>query len=57
MSDITSSGNPKEVKLKDAISSSILDLPNETKAKIDEAIKNNYFDHNSKVDNEDGLPF
>lgn len=55
---ITSSDNPKEVKLKDEIASQILNFPSEVINKIDEVVKNNYFEHVDEIQNkEDNLPF
>jgi hypothetical protein len=57
VSAVTSSGNPKEVKLKDEIASNILDLPNEVLDIVDEVVKRNYFEHNEESGNEFNLPF
>jgi len=59
VSAVTSSDNPKEVKLKDVIASEILDLPYDVLVKINEAVKNNYFKHvdEGEVEENDDLPF
>jgi hypothetical protein len=59
VSQFTSSGNPKEVKLKDEIAVNILDLPNDVLSKIEEVVKSNFFEHPEEVENdeEDDFPF
>ena len=59
VSAVTSSDNPKEVKLKDEIASQILDFPSEVLDKIDEVVKNNYFEHTDEeeIKEEDDFPF
>jgi len=57
VSAVTSSDNPKEVKLKDEIASNILDLPTEVLTKIDEVIKHNFFEYMDEFEEENDLPF
>ncbi|MEX1003362.1 MAG: toll/interleukin-1 receptor domain-containing protein [Crocinitomicaceae bacterium] len=59
VSEVTSHGNPKEVKLKEEISSHILDLPEPALSKIDKVVKNNFHDHSTDTDTDeiDDFPF
>lgn len=59
VSEVTSSNNPKEVKLKDEIAVHVLDLPDNVLSKIEEVVKSNFFEHPEEVENEDNfdLPF
>jgi len=58
VSAVTSSNNPKEVKIKDEISTNLLDLSDEITAIIQETIKKNYFEHTEETNNNDyDLPF
>lgn len=57
VSAVTSYGNPKEVMLKKEIASNILDLPSEVILKIDEIVKNNFFEHEDEAEEENDLPF
>ena len=61
VSAVTSSGNTKEVKLKEAIASNILDLPSEVITIIDEVVKNNFFEYKEEdtiqATKEEDLPF
>jgi hypothetical protein len=58
VSAVTSSDNPKEVKLKDEIASQILDFPIDVINKINEVVKNNYFEYVDEIENKDDkLPF
>ncbi|WGK63956.1 hypothetical protein [Croceiramulus getboli] len=60
VSQVTSSDNPKEVKVKDEIALNVLDLPNNVLSKIEEVVQNNFYEHPEEVENEndyDNLPF
>lgn len=59
VSQVTSSNNPKEVKLRDEIAMNILDLPNDVLSKIEEIVKNNFYEYPEEVENADDydLPF
>lgn len=58
VSAVTSSNNPKEIKIKGEISKNLLDLPQEITEAIEEVVKRNYFEHIEEPNNEDyGLPF
>jgi hypothetical protein len=59
VSALTSSNNPKELKIRDEISKHLLDLPEEVLNLITEAIERNHFDYNAeiKVEEPDDLPF
>lgn len=59
VSQVTSSGNPKEVKLKDEIAVNVLDFPNDVLSKIEKVVKKNFYEHPEDVEDEedDGLPF
>jgi hypothetical protein len=59
VSQVTSHGNPKEVKLKEELSKHILDLPEKTQSKIKKVVEDNFHDHSTdEVVNEDNdLPF
>lgn len=59
VSQVTSSDNPKEVKLKDEIAVNVLDLPNDVISKIEEVVKSNFYEHPEEVENEeeDDFPF
>jgi hypothetical protein len=59
VSQVTGSGNPKEVKLKDEIAVNVLDFPNDVLSKIEEVVKSNFYEHPEEVENEedDNLPF
>ncbi|GAL61575.1 toll/interleukin-1 receptor domain-containing protein [Algibacter lectus] len=59
VSQVTSSGNPKEVKLKEEIAVNVLDLPNDVLSKIEEVVKNNFYEHPEEIETEDDydLPF
>lgn len=57
VSAVTSSFNPKEVKLKDEIASQILDFPSHVLNKIDEVVKNSHFENMDFDDDDDDLPF
>lgn len=59
VSAVTSSDNPKEIKLKEEIASNILDLPNDVLAKLDEIVKRNFFEHadEDEVEEENDFPF
>lgn len=57
VSAITSHGNPKEVTIKSEIASNILDLPNDVLLKIEEVVKDNFYEHADEVEEDDGLPF
>lgn len=45
VSAVTSSNNPKELKIKEEISQHLLDLPKEIHDLIDEAVSKNHFEH------------
>lgn len=53
VSQVTSSDNPKEVKLKDEIAVNILDLPNNVLSKIDEVLKDNFYEHPKEIQSKD----
>lgn len=59
VSQVTSSGNPKEVRLKDEIAINILDMPNDVLSKIEEVVKSNFYEHPEEVESveDDDLPF
>jgi hypothetical protein len=59
VSQVTSSNNPKEVKLKEEIAVNVLDLPSNVISKIEEVVKSNFYEHPEEVQNEDelDLPF
>lgn len=59
VSQVTSSDNPKEVKIKDEIAVNILDFPNDVLSKIEKVVKSNFYEHPEEVENDedDGLPF
>lgn len=59
VSQVTSSDKPKEVKLKDEIAVNVLDLPNDVLSKIEEVVKNNFYEYPEEVENADDydLPF
>jgi hypothetical protein len=57
ISNVTSSGNSKEVKLKDEIALNILDLPSVVMSKVDTVVKKNFFEHIEEVQEDDKLPF
>lgn len=59
VSQVTSSGNPKEVILKKEIAVNVLDLPNDVLSKIEEVVKSNFYEHPEEIENEDDfhLPF
>lgn len=57
VSQVTSSDNPKEVKLKDEIAVNVLDFPNDVLSKIEEVVKSNFYEHPEEVENDYDLPF
>lgn len=57
VSALTSSDNPKEVKLKDEIAMEILDLPDEVIKIINEVVQKNYFEHIDEPEIKDNFPF
>lgn len=58
VSAITSSNNPKEIKIRDEISSQLLQLPDAAMSIINECITDNYFEYSGDSDTEEvGLPF
>lgn len=58
VSAITSSNNPKEIKIREEISSQLLQLPENVMSIMNECITNNYFEYSSDSDREEvGLPF
>ena len=59
VSEVTSHGNPKEVRLKEEISKHILDLPEQIQSKIDIVVKNNFYEHSTAIvsNDDDDLPF
>lgn len=59
VSEVTSSNNPKEVKLKDEIAEHVLDLPDNVLSKIEEVVKSNFYEHPEEVEKEeeDDFPF
>jgi hypothetical protein len=59
VSALTSSNNPKELKIRDEISKHLLDLPDEVLDLITESVEKNHFDYNAKteVEEPDDLPF
>lgn len=59
VSEVTSHGNPKEVRLIEEISKHILELPEQIQSKIDVVVKNNFYEHSTTVTSNDDndLPF
>lgn len=57
VSALTSSNNPKEVKLKGEIAANILDLPNEVLEIIEEVVKRNFFKYLEESKEDSDLPF
>lgn len=57
VSALTSSDNPKEVKLKDEIATEILDLPDEVIEIINEVVQKNYFEHIDESEMKNDFPF
>ena len=57
VSAVTSSNNPKEVKLKGEIATNILDLPKEVIEIIDAVVSRNFYEHIEETKNEDDFPF
>ncbi|WP_426478035.1 hypothetical protein ACP3T3_00710 [Chryseobacterium sp. CBSDS_008] len=58
VSAVTSSDNPKELKIKDEISRNLLDLPDSVMNIILESVDNNYYEYPDKTNDEvDELPF
>ncbi|RYJ39311.1 TIR_2 superfamily protein [Flavobacterium anhuiense] len=59
VSALTSSNNPKELKIRDEISKHLLDLPDDVLDLITESVKKNHFDYNAKtkIEEPDDLPF
>ena len=59
VSALTSSNNPKELKIRDEISKHLLDLPEEVLNLITESVERNHFDYNAEIKVEElvDLPF
>lgn len=57
VSEVTSYGNPKELKLKNGIAENIFALPNDVKLKISKVIEDNFFEEAPNFYKDDDLPF
>ena len=57
VSAVTSSNNPKEVKLKDEIATNILYLPDEVLGIISEVVKHNFHEHIEETEKDIDLHF
>src|SRR5690606_27881391 len=53
VSAVTSSNNPKELKIKDDISQNLLDLPQEVTSKINDVVTNNHFEYVDEPEKDD----